>query len=264
MKRYKRILILLGVLAVACAATFAVSRYEEYKEEIANSDEVILEIPTDSVTTRSWTIGDETLAFHKDDVWYYDADETFPVDETAISTLLEGFQSFGVSFIIEEVEDYGQYGLDDPERIFELLELREKELKEDLKVLLERGEAVPRDAALITGFSDLAPLLKRKETIVFTPFPKRIKGIENFDRIINVASRQMISFAGNLTLLESELKNYARKGYEITLVFNSQGRRENMQDFVARLELKAPVSFAKGELTSGMDFPDEKKCWICG
>ena len=150
-----------------------------------------------------------------------------------------------------------------PERIFELLELREKELKEDLKVLLERGEAVPRDAALITGFSDLAPLLKRKETIVFTPFPKRIKGIENFDRIINVASRQMISFAGNLTLLESELKNYARKGYEITLVFNSQGRRENMQDFVARLELKAPVSFAKGELTSGMDFPDEKKCWIC-
>ena len=157
----------------------------------------------------------------------------------------------------------GAVMLDDPERIFELLELREKELKEDLKVLLERGEAVPRDAALITGFSDLAPLLKRKETIVFTPFPKRIKGIENFDRIINVASRQMISFAGNLTLLESELKNYARKGYEITLVFNSQGRRENMQDFVARLELKAPVSFAKGELTSGMDFPDEKKCWIC-
>ena len=157
----------------------------------------------------------------------------------------------------------GAVMLDDPERIFELLELREKELKEDLKVLLERGEAVPRDAALITGFSDLAPLLKRKETIVFTPFPKRIKGIDNFDRIINVASRQMISFAGNLTLLESELKNYARKGYEITLVFNSQGRRENMQDFVARLELKASVSFAKGELTSGMDFPDEKKCWIC-
>ena len=58
MKRYRRILILLGVLAVACAATFAVSRYEEYKEEIANSDEVILEIPTDSVTTLSWTIGD--------------------------------------------------------------------------------------------------------------------------------------------------------------------------------------------------------------
>lgn len=115
MKRYKRILILLGVLAVACAATFAVSRYEEYKEEIANSDEVILEIPTDSVTSLSWTIGDETLAFHKDESWIYDEDSAFPVDEEKISDLLSQFSEFGVSFIIENVEDYGQYGLDDPE-----------------------------------------------------------------------------------------------------------------------------------------------------
>lgn len=115
MKRYKRILILLGVLAVACAATFAVSRYEEYKEEIANSDEVILEIPTDSVTTLSWTIGDETLAFHKDESWLYDEDEAFPVDDEKIESLLSQFSEFGVSFIIENVEDYGQYGLDDPE-----------------------------------------------------------------------------------------------------------------------------------------------------
>lgn len=115
MKRYKRILILLGVLAVACVATFAVSRYEEYKEEIANSDEVILEIPTDSVTSLSWTIGDETLAFHKDESWLYDEDSAFPVDEEKINDLLAQFSEFGVSFIIENVEDYGQYGLDDPE-----------------------------------------------------------------------------------------------------------------------------------------------------
>ena len=29
--------------------------------------------------------------------------------------LLEIFEEFGVSFVIEDVEDYGQYGLDDPE-----------------------------------------------------------------------------------------------------------------------------------------------------
>lgn len=51
--------------------------------------------------------------------------------------------------------------LDDPERIWELLELREKELKEDFKVLLERGEAVPRDAELITGTADLKPVFQR-------------------------------------------------------------------------------------------------------
>ena len=38
----------------------------------------------------------------------------FPVDDEKIGELLARFESFGVSFIIEEVEDYGQYGLDDP------------------------------------------------------------------------------------------------------------------------------------------------------
>ena len=114
MSRSKKLLLLLGVLAVVCVATFCVSRYQEHKEQIKTSDQIILEIPEDSVTALSWTYEDQSLAFHKDDVWYYDEDETFPVDEDAISTLLEVFQSFGVSFIIEEVEDYGQYGLDDP------------------------------------------------------------------------------------------------------------------------------------------------------
>ena len=114
MKRYKRIVILLAVLGVACVATFAVSRYEAYQEEIQNSDEVILEIPTDSVTALSWTIDGETLSLHRDGTWLYDGDEAFPVDGDKISDMLAQFDQFGVSFRIENVEDYGQYGLDDP------------------------------------------------------------------------------------------------------------------------------------------------------
>ena len=45
MKRSKRLYILLGILVVACAATFALSRYEERQEQIQNSDEVVLEVP---------------------------------------------------------------------------------------------------------------------------------------------------------------------------------------------------------------------------
>ena len=120
MKRYKRIVVLLVVLAAACVATFAVSRYQEYKEEIANSDEVILEIDPESVTTLSWTIEDKTLAFHKDETWLYDEDEAFPVDDEKITDLLSQFSEFGVAFIIENVEDYAQYGLDAPECTIDL------------------------------------------------------------------------------------------------------------------------------------------------
>ena len=44
MSRSKKIYVLLGVLLVVCVATLGVSRYEAYKEEIKNSDEVILKL----------------------------------------------------------------------------------------------------------------------------------------------------------------------------------------------------------------------------
>lgn len=120
MKRYKRIVVLLAVLAVACVATFAVSQYQEYKEEIETSDEVILEIDPESVTTLSWSIDGQSLDFHKDETWLYDGDEAFPVDDEKITELLDQFSEFGVAFIIENVEDYGQYGLDNPECTIDL------------------------------------------------------------------------------------------------------------------------------------------------
>lgn len=114
MKRFKRIYALLAVLLVACLITFGVSQYETRKEQIKNSDEVILEIPTDSVKTLSWENETVSLSFHKDDAWVYDDDDAFPVDEEKINELLSQFEAFGVSFIIEDVEDFGQYGLNDP------------------------------------------------------------------------------------------------------------------------------------------------------
>ncbi len=114
MKRYKRLYLLVGVLCAVCVVTFAVSKYEEHKELIQNSDEIVLEVPSDSVQSLSWEYDDRTLGFHRGDTWLYDGDAAFPVDEEKIGDMLEQFQEFGVSFIIEDVEDYGQYGLDDP------------------------------------------------------------------------------------------------------------------------------------------------------
>ena len=114
MKRAKKLYILLGVLVLACIATFILTRMEEQKEQIKNSGETILSLDSDSVKSLSWEYDGETLAFHKDDVWLYDDDETFPVSEEKINELLGEFNQLGAAFIIEDVEDYGQYGLEDP------------------------------------------------------------------------------------------------------------------------------------------------------
>lgn len=115
MKRAKRIYALLGVLAVICVITFLVVRREEEQENIRNSGEVVLEVDADSVKSISWETETESLSFHKEDSWLYDDDEAFPVNEEKINELIGQFEEFSASFIIEEVSDYSQYGLDDPE-----------------------------------------------------------------------------------------------------------------------------------------------------
>ena len=117
MKRTKRLMILTGILALVCIATLVLSRYEEKQEQIKASDAVILEIPADEVQTLSWEYASgDGLAFHRgEDGWVYDADEAFPVSEEKITAILERYAAFGVSFLIEDVADYGQYGLDEPE-----------------------------------------------------------------------------------------------------------------------------------------------------
>ena len=114
MSRSKKLCCLLGLLAAVCGATLILLQVEEHQEKIKNSEDVILELPWESVTALSWEQDGKTLSFHKEDTWLYDGDDVFPVSEERIQELLEQFEAFGVSFIIEDVEDYGQYGLNDP------------------------------------------------------------------------------------------------------------------------------------------------------
>lgn len=121
MRKKKNLYIMLGVLVVICIAAFAVSRHEEKKEQIKNSGEVVLEISTEDVTALSWTNENGTFSFTKgEDTWSYDEDEAFPVDTEKIDHLLELFQSFTASFVIDDVEDYSQYGLEDPAYTIEI------------------------------------------------------------------------------------------------------------------------------------------------
>lgn len=116
MKRTKRLILLTALLALGAAATFLLSRYEEKQEEIKASGEVILEIAPEQVTALSWEYESGTgFAFQKaEDGWIYAEDAAFPVSEERIGEILEKFESYAVTFTIDNVEDYAQYGLDEP------------------------------------------------------------------------------------------------------------------------------------------------------
>ncbi len=116
MKRTNKMLLLSALLAAACLATFLLSRYEEKQEQIKNSNETILQLPADSVTAVSWSYSEgDTLEFYRaGEQWKYAQDDAFPVNAETINGILEHFECYGARFVIEAVEDYGQYGLDEP------------------------------------------------------------------------------------------------------------------------------------------------------
>lgn len=122
MKRSKKMILLLCVLAVVCIATVVMTNFDPEQEQIEATNEVILSLSGGSVTKLSWDGEETALAFHRDEenVWYYNEDDTFPVDQEEMDVLLAEFAEVTASFVIEDVTDYSQYGLDDPVCIIDI------------------------------------------------------------------------------------------------------------------------------------------------
>ena len=192
MRKKKRLYILLGVMAAVCTAAYAAGKYEEHREKIRNSGEVILAVDPDSVTALSWQYEEEDVSFHKDDAWTWDGDAAFPVDETKLLSLLEQFREFEASFTIDDVEDYAQYGLTEP-----VSTIRITEGEKEYEILLGSYSAIDSERYVSVGDgnvylvshdpwedyqldasdlieNDVTPLIAEAETI-------RFSGEENYE-----------------------------------------------------------------------------------
>ena len=191
MNRSKRLYVLLGVLLVFCVLTLGVSRYEEHKEKIKNSDEIIMELDSEDVTSLSWEYESKAFAFHKDETWLYDEDEDFPVNEEKVGELLENFQSFGVSFVIEDAEDLSQYGLSDPlckinigagEETYEILLGNYSEMDEERYVSIGDGNVYLVKKDPLDSFDiELSDMIKHDEIPEFDSVTEiEFSGSENY------------------------------------------------------------------------------------
>ncbi len=152
--------------------------------------------------------------------------------------------------------------IDDPARILDAMEARDKEASEDFKTLLERGQAVPSDLKNFSNKSDYLKLYEQKQAYLFTPFQKTIKGVEKLSEIRNVISKPTLVFNGKMDLLETEIKNYLKNSYKVTIVCANEERVSNIEEFLDRIGVKSKVWVKQGTLTGGIDFPEEKFCYI--
>lgn len=151
--------------------------------------------------------------------------------------------------------------IDDPARILETLEVYEKESADDIDALICAGKAIGDDFKALSGKKDYFRLYD-KEGYIFTPFAGTIKNAPFLEKLITVNCRQTPNFNGRMDLLKSELSGYVRRDYEVIIVCSSAERMNNMREFLQREDLDSKVKLQQGVLTAGMEFVDEKKCWI--
>ncbi len=156
----------------------------------------------------------------------------------------------------------GRLIIDDPDRIYEHVDALNKELSADFDVLLGRGDVVPEDAGLIPDKEDLIRAYSSRDTALIMPFPKSVKGGENPAAVYSIQSRQIPSFNGRLDIFASELKSYVRNGYRTTIVASGKERLESIREYLDRENIRENIFFKEGFLSAGMDFPEEKICYI--
>jgi len=199
----------------------------------------------------------ETLEKRRDQLCEY-------VDNISNVQLLENY----LHYFYESTEylwdymDGGNLVVDDPDRIYEFLDSRSKELKADFQVMLERGQIVPSDLSLLTGREDFVKAYLHEPVYLITPFPKAIRGVDQLAELHSYQSSQMVSFNGHMDMLESELKAFVKKGYEIHMVVSSEERLGNLREFCDRAGFLEKIIFEKGNLSQGMDFQELKLCYI--
>lgn len=114
MKRMKKLLLLLAVLALILGATFAATKLDPEYEAEEDTSAVIFTVDADSVTNLGWDYSEKISFTRSEDSWICDQDAAFPVDTDYLDTMLETLAEIRSSRTIENVEDWDQYGLEIP------------------------------------------------------------------------------------------------------------------------------------------------------
>lgn len=114
MKRGKRLLILLLALVLVIGATYAAKLLSPTPVVEETVTTTVFSVAAEDVTGICWDYSEE-VSFHRSgDTWLYDKDTSFPLDETYIDDMLSVLQEVKSYKIIENVEDWDQYTLEEP------------------------------------------------------------------------------------------------------------------------------------------------------
>lgn len=97
---------------------------------------------------------------------------------------------------------------------------------------------------------------------IYTPYPEMIRGAERLDEIVNIRSRQMAPFNGQIDLFAAETGKLAGSGYAVTIVSSDDERGERIREYLEIADVEGNITYRTGSLGSGFIMDDSKVCFI--
>lgn len=111
MKRGKKLIVLLVVLALIVGATVLVSVLNPEEEPQGSGYTTVFSLDPEKVTNLYWDYSYEASFSRTEDGWVNDADAAFPTNNDQLDQMVRILSEVGASQTIENVEDLEQYGL---------------------------------------------------------------------------------------------------------------------------------------------------------
>ena len=114
--------VLLCVLSVCYFALLKANSSEEETTEEETTEEEVAAIASDDISTLTFEAGDQTVTFQKaEDSWTLEGQEDFPVDASKVDSVVSCLASVKADRTLTDVEDPGEYGLDVPTNVIEVV-----------------------------------------------------------------------------------------------------------------------------------------------
>ena len=176
--------------------------------------------------------------------------------------LLENY----ISYIYKEPENIVDYlpedsniFIDDSDRLKESLKLREQELHDDFENLIKHGNAIPNDLNNFPGIREYDDLFGEKKSFFFTPFVNKPDVAVSINEVLEYDVKMPPHFNGHMDVFANQLRNYLKDDYSIEIVCSTEEREQNLREFIAESNIKGPVDFVIGNLTTGYVIENSKK-----
>ena len=117
MKKKQRQMIGMLLALVVLAGGFLGKNASSATSTTEDTQETVLDVNSDDITSFSYVYEGETYAFEKkDETWYYTDDHSLNLNQERIKAMILKVAPLKADQVIENVTDMSQYGLADPER----------------------------------------------------------------------------------------------------------------------------------------------------